>query len=854
MNTMNVKEELHDAMSKAMKLDHPLDVDVLFDAVTFINSRFRDSSSLDELPEYARSLRSEAEKLDSEIIDAVRTFTVSSRRGKEDLAVAKSAISELGVRVESIRDRAEESEKTVKTVSRDIMLLHAAKKNVELTVTTLKKVVMMVNACEQLTVLAESREYAQTTALILSIKDLESSFDDMRHIPRVDELLKHKERIFTDLRLQIMEDFDLRIFLTFPNSRAESSTGGPRIMTSKEAVEKIDFTAAADAVDALGDDIRHEIINKYCLIVIENYKKRFAPPQGEFAMLEHYEKRLSWLTQALKDFTDKHVALFPSQWVVNGELCMHFCHETRQHFIDILSSPQSSINQPRPPSEGPPQSPQSLAALHPAELMVTVLIKSIELENDMQRRFDKVRKKLSLPEKEHLRFQGVITSCFEPYLKLWVQHEDSQLMDMIGSMRSAGVQADDLIGTSLRAAVPSEESNNSLKRSVSSSDGSIDTDPPLVYVSSVNLFARMRSSLQRCRMFTTGQPMVDLFAVFKRAINVYLDSVLRTRLPTSKLISTTNEEALSITCAIVGSLDYCLKNAPQLHKNCISFLSKDLDISIAKEIQKLAEAREVSEETVAICLTGGDVRSTMQTVAHIDWWSCESASAVSPHILKMRTALDHSFRTIAKALTESHYRGAIEQIASKLVNQFAENIYHAKPISETGAQQLLIDLAEFRAMLLDLPQCALPDKQVQQTYSDIVTNGLQRLDISLKALSSPSCGDKASLRAMLDALDPEISHSAPGALDKEVDRIYSLRKGPTNSATMHVVGPVASILGSNTDNDLVQRSPSQRFDSYNAESSDKYTRRPSKPDLKADLSKFGASFIKNKNKFFGLNK
>lgn len=841
-NALRIPKDLHEAVKKAINSEHSLDRDLEFNPIDYINIRFPDSNSLEELPEFARSLRVELESLDTEIFDAVRSHTEASLYGKSDLDVAKEAINELRVRVESIRDRAEQSERTVKTVSKDIMLLHAAKKNVELTVTTLKKVVMMVNACEQLTSLAESREYAQTTALILSIKDLEPSFDEIRHISRVDELLKHKERIFTDLKLQIMEDFDLRIILTFPNLRRDNSSG-PRIMSSKEDVEKIDFVGAAEAVDALGDDVRLEIINKYCLMVIEDYKKQFAPPNCELASLEHYEKRLSWLTQALKDFTDKHAALFPSHWIVNGELCMHFCHETRQHLIDVLSS-RSIL----------PRQTHSDESLYSADSMVTVLIKSIELENDMQRRFDKVRKKLSLPEKDHLRFQGVITSCFEPYLKFWIDHEEKELSDMIASMRSMGPQGDELMGTSVRSSsTDSGQEKDSLIRA-GSSDGNVDSDPPLVYVSSVTLFARMRSSLQRCRTFTSGRIMADLFSVFKKAINIYVDSVLKSRLPANKQKNDFNGESLHVSCAVVGSLDYCLKNAPQLHKNCMSLLNKDLDVSITREIQRLAEARELSEETVALCVTGGEVRNAMQSIAHMDWWSCESASAVSAHIVKMRTALERSYRTIATALSESHYRSIIEQIAGKLVVQIADNIYHAKPISETGAQQLLIDVAEIRSMLLDLPQSCFPDRQIQQTYSDIVLKGLQRLDITLKALSSPSCGDKPSLRAMLDSLDPGISQSAPGALDKEVDRIFALRKGPTNSTTMHAIGPVAAILGTNAESHFVKRSPSQRFDSVDADASPGNSHLTPKPDLKADLSKLGASFIKNKNKFFGIHK
>ena len=735
--------------------DDPLDESDEFDVVDYINTRFPDMDSLQNMNEYSDVLKQRLTRLDSEIYSAVRENANAALHGISEITNLNEAIGDLSTRVVSIRERAEESEKIVKTVSRDIVFLDTAKRNVSLTINTLKRMVMMVNACEQLAELAGAREYAQTSALVCSIRDLEKSFDDIKQIPRIAELLKHKDRILNDLRLQLIEDYDNRIYLSYTSVDSNAAlSSSSRIIPSREDVEKIDFVGAAETVDALGLDVRLEIINKYCLEVIEEYRKNFAFPSGQFAALSFYEKRFQWLSKALKEYTDKHSSLFPNSWIINGEICMLFCHETRQHFVDILSHEQSS-------------------GTEAADLMVTVLVKCMELENDMQRRFDKLQKSYPSPLSHPLVFKSVISACFEAYLGQWVVAQEEQFSSLIAAVYKAGPAADELLGEVGKSQPPSPRDNPTSRQS--SLD---DSDPPMVYISAVNLFAQMRASLQRCRQFTSGQIMVDLFSVFKKGINLYCEKVLKSRLPTPNADKHHPDDASSqqaflgriqTVCAVIGSCDYCLKMTPFLHKSCMSFLDKILDIS--NEIQKLADFREYAQES-AIMVIVRELRSVgIVPISQADWWNRDSAASVSPHVAKLRIMFELSNRNLKKNLADNHYKAIIESICHKVISQLTETVYTAKPISDTGAQQLIVDVAEIKSILLD------SSHKHQQTYIDMVQRGFHRLEISLKALSSPASGDKQSLKAILSSLDSELAKSEP-SLDKEVDRLLSLRKPP----------------------------------------------------------------------------
>ena len=714
-----------------------------FDPVDFINTRFPEPENLNLVHDYAESLRQRLKQMDSEIYNAIRTSAEASIHGITEITNLNESLKDLSKRVSSIKIRAEESETIVKTVSRDIVFLDTAKRNVSLTINTLKKMVMMVNACEQLAELAGAREYAQTSALVFSINDLEQSFDDTKQIPRISELLKHKDRILNDLRLQLIEDYDNRIFLT-RDSDSLSSSSSSRIIPSREDIEKIDFAGAAETVDAIGLHVRLEIINKYSLEVIEEYRREFAYPSGALSSLSNYEKRFQWLSRALKLYTEKHSLLFPNCWVMNGEICMMFCHETRQHFVDIFSH-DSSVD---------------------ADLMITLLIKCMDLENDMQRRFDKLQKSYPSPLSHPLTFQSVISGCFDPYLPKWVTYQEEQFASLISTVSSAGHVQDEILGEAAMKSQPQSPRGDPTSRQVSLDD----TDPPMVYMSAVNLFAQMRASLQKCRQFTTGPILADLFNVFKRAIVFYSERILKARLSVGKTTLHNDDQLLRTVCAVIGSCDYCLKMTPFLHKSCMAVLDRPLDISA--EIQRLADLRDFAQETAVVVVVKEIKTAGISPISQLDWWSCASAASVSAHVSKLSSLFDTMIhRNLKKNLYEGHYKSLVESITQKLIAQLTDTIYAAKPISDTGAQQLIVDVAEMKSILLDKAH------KHQQTYVEMVHRNFHRLEVSLKALSSPASGDKQSLRAILSSLDTDLAQS-PNLLDKEVDRLLGLRKAP----------------------------------------------------------------------------
>jgi len=308
-----IAEDLEDDfdLGGTSEVPDPLDADN-FCAVDYINKHFPNEVSLGGLDGFVDGLKDQQIQIDEDIRYAVRRQAACGRRARADLDEAKSAVRELFERIKAIKSKAQQSETLVSDVCRDIKSLDIAKRNLTQTVTALKRIVMLVQALEQLRQLSAVRQYQEASRLIHAIEELASHFQELGHVPRVADLLERKAAILSDLRSQLLEDY--------------ASLLGPAHARAPG------IEAARYCVDAMGSSVRRDVITAFCLSILEEYKEIFQPPK-EASGLESAERRYKWLKRKLKDYEEKYDEHFPQSWRVACGLCEHFCHVTRQHLV-----------------------------------------------------------------------------------------------------------------------------------------------------------------------------------------------------------------------------------------------------------------------------------------------------------------------------------------------------------------------------------------------------------------------------------------------------------------------------------------------------------------------------------------
>lgn len=121
-----------------------------FNAVDYINNLFPTEQSLSNIEEVIGQYQGKIKGLDHDIKSCIRSQSGISQDGAAALEEAQRAISQLFVRIQDIRVKAEKSECTVREITRDIKQLDTAKKNLTSAITTLNHLHFLVYGVEQL--------------------------------------------------------------------------------------------------------------------------------------------------------------------------------------------------------------------------------------------------------------------------------------------------------------------------------------------------------------------------------------------------------------------------------------------------------------------------------------------------------------------------------------------------------------------------------------------------------------------------------------------------------------------------------------------------------------------------------
>lgn len=121
-----------------------------FNPVDYINTLFPTEQSLSNIDDVIGKMENEMSHIDKEIRTIVRSQTNNAQEGKAALDRAQKSIKQLFVQIKDIKSKADQSEETVKEITRDIKQLDFAKKNLTQSITTLNHLHMLVDGVETL--------------------------------------------------------------------------------------------------------------------------------------------------------------------------------------------------------------------------------------------------------------------------------------------------------------------------------------------------------------------------------------------------------------------------------------------------------------------------------------------------------------------------------------------------------------------------------------------------------------------------------------------------------------------------------------------------------------------------------
>ncbi|XP_076921561.1 vacuolar protein sorting-associated protein 53 A-like [Bidens hawaiensis] len=696
-----------------------------------------------------QKIHSEIRVVDAEILAAVRQQSNSGTKAKADLAAATHAVEELMYKVREIKTKAEQSETMVQEICRDIKKLDCAKKHITTTITALHRFTMLVSAIEQLQVMASKRKYKEAAAQVEAVNQLCSHFDAYRDIPKIIELRDKFKNIKQILKSHVLSDF--------------SSLG-----TGKDGDENNLLQQLSDAclvVDALEPSVREELVNNFCNRELISYQQIFEG--AELAKLDKTERRYAWVKRRLR--TNEEIwKTFPASWRVDYLMCIQFCKLTRTQIMQIfqnlkekpdvgtlLLALQRTIEFEEELAEkfGSGHTKKVTSDVEESDKGET----SNQLVMDIRRKYEKklvthqgnqdddkdANKDLSI-HGAGFNFHGIISSCFEPHLMVYVELEERTLME------------------SLEKLVQDE------------AWGMDDGSQTNILSSSMQVFLIIRRSLKRCCAMTKNQTLLNLFKVFQRVLRAYATKLLM-KLPKGGMgiVATstgmdghikTYDKDERLICYIVNTAEYCHKTAGELAENVSKIIDSHLTDAVdISEVQD--EFSAVITKALVRLVHGVEIKADIELAAmtRVPWGTLESVGDQSEYVNNINIILTSSVPTLGSLLSPVYFQFFLDKLASSLGPRFYLNIFKCKQISETGAQQMLLDTQAVKTILLDIPSLGRQTPGAA-SYAKFVSREMSKAEALLKVILSP-----------IDSVADTYAALLPEGTPSEFQRILELK-------------------------------------------------------------------------------
>ncbi|KAG5302880.1 vacuolar sorting-associated protein [Histoplasma capsulatum G186AR] len=659
----------------------PLD-GVDYDPIDHLNAIFSHPSALSSVYRTSDALQTYQDELDSDIASLVERQAASNAESVQRVQTAKVDMAELFKKIDDVRERALKTEQAITEMTAEIKQLDNAKKNLTLSMTALKRLQMLTTAYEQLKALSKSRQYRDCAQLLAAVIQLMAHFKSYRSIDQIATLSRNVADIQRELLEQVCEDFEIIFAKGEIPQRKSVLVEGCLVM------------------EVFGDMAKSRLMTWYCNTQLREYRQVFRGNE-EAGSLDNISRRYSWFRRMLKTYDEEHGSIFPPSWKVGESLANVFCEGTREDFKGILSR---SL-----------RSGQTLDV----NLLLSCMQETLDFEQFLDRRFSSQSRASSdtFTSIESPAFGQSISKAFEPYLSVWIEAQDKQLSALIPKYRQQPIKP------------PDEEFTSRL-----------------VIPSSTDLFTFYRQSLAQCAKLSTGSSLSELSKLFAKYLDQYAQQVLL-YFVTERASGQTPSKTPSLEdlILVLNTADYCYSTCNQLEDKIKGRIEENFKQSI--DLQSQADAfMGIASSAVRGLVRNVEVElePSWKEMRNTTWNKLETVSDQSSFVAVLLNSAKSKSEEILKMLHKQQYaRAFADNFVEHLSNTYIANIFQCKPVSETGAEQMLLDAYTIKSAIANLlsPPPAGFTKRLNTSF--------QKVDFLLKTLQVRATPPEALVQAYL---------------------------------------------------------------------------------------------------------
>ncbi|CAO3673961.1 unnamed protein product [Rhizopus microsporus] len=428
----------------------------------------------------------------------------------------------------------------------------------------------------------------------------------------------------------------------------------------------------------LSESTQEKMIKRYVDLQLKSYRQIFSRPTEEVSQLDNISRRYAFLKRILKSCSE--VNIFPDHWAVNARISEKFCACTKLDLEAVMKNNVPSVQD-----------------------FLKALQLTIEFESQLTKRFEK---------NGAFNFEKAISSGFEPYFYLYINAEDATISSMIDSYAQSDI------------AIANLEDDNTM----------------VVLPSSTDLFYFYKETLVQCSKFSTGKALLDLSKVFAKYLIDYCNKVILGGIATNEKKSIDYFRLASLS---LNTADYCSMTTQQLEDK----LKEKIDAEYVDQIDFTNE-KERFLQAISLCIDAiiKSIDQVLDTqflqMTRLPWGTMDSVGDQSDYVTQIMDIIKRYTTIIGKTVSNKrYYRTFCDRFAEWLITKYIAQIFRCKPISEIGAEQLLLDTHSIKTLLMDIPSVGSSGDDVPRTipssYSRIVSNGILKVEAILKTTMSP---------------------------------------------------------------------------------------------------------------------
>ena len=711
---IEISPEFYQLLKQYTGSQDPLE-DPNFDVAAYLNEKFPDFKSLDNINDLIEKFEKEIVELDEEIDGLMCERATYNDELKNYMQELNNDVGKIIQLISNIKQNTDTNETTVKLICNDIKNLDNARNNITVTISSLTKLIMLITGIEKLESFVKEKQYKEAANAIAASNDIMEYFKEYRHVTQVNSLYQKKDALCNSLLNTICDELKNDINLLPQNSDR--------------------LYDACLAVNAIGDRAIGEIKTWFTQYKLAPYEKMYDPKIENAIEFKDTEKRFDWLKRALKEYDKLYDDVFPPSWGFKSQLCQEFCRITKLQLNEILMMNVEGIKNIE------------------VEVLVKVLNSTISFEKSLNEYLiseypdtddniksnfldmnviEEIRTKYSeaksnkkngrkdpnpKPRYRLFRVIGIISESFEPYMNSYVTNEVKKIKDIIINL----VQNDRIEGK--------------------------------LYVSSLYLFNNIKQAMSRCLTFSKSKTFFDLSIKFKDIFLFYIEKILNQKFNlnfySNEINKNKNLKQADFTpiCYLINTCDYCITTIGALTSSVQEKIEEKYQNNISYD-DIVGKFREIYKKCFDLLST--DLKNSVEVqlqfgIIKKNWvLGTSGGKDTNAFVNGISKILNDEFNFIKNILQEEflcHYLNVVPKIISELLINY---LYKIKKIDESGAQEIYTNIGELKNIILNLYYIVVKPVPGQNKENDsrynclnmILKKEMSRVENRLKTLGS----------------------------------------------------------------------------------------------------------------------